>query len=198
MPPTSSIAGLNLNLRLVDHGRPVAGATVALQRRLPDLGPTVSWVRRGRAIEGPWTAVKTDLSDADGRLSIAYDESGQGKEIRILVLLPDGGQASLGPFTLDGDPGERVMDLAAVRGRLVGSVREFDAATHHRREVLLWSREGYVRETRLDRQGQFRFDDLPPGRYRVALSDDGQDGEADVVDREYDVVTGAVTTIILE
>lgn len=166
LDPVATIRG-----RVVAAGKPIAGARVSLVRRVGNEDGFASVALIAGAFPSEFAGVAGVIpatTDSDGSFAIAPNGDG---EFRVHAAARGFGSASSGIFSysVSSPPSEFEVDLApagAIEGVLLGDSTEPVA----RRVVGASIGDGFVRTLRTDGDGRFRFDDLEPGEWLVALS----------------------------
>lgn len=155
--------------RVVDARGPVEGARVSLARPLATEGmASIGKIAGAFPVEFAGAGVVPVLTDATGRFEIAPTASG---DYRLHAAAPGHGATSSPTFMydLERSPGEFELVLPQA-GSIAGEVFVGPSESAARRIVGASCGDGFVRTTRADGTGRFRFDDLEPGAWLVALA----------------------------
>jgi hypothetical protein len=167
-------AGQRISGTITDGRKPVAAAWVSLRAPAAERNLGVAAMRRGRTVPiGPPFAPSKCLSAADGKFSLRVHYAGQWF---VVVDEPQGRRTIVGPLEIALDE-SRALDIRAIAGGTVtGRVGNIPDDWQGSVWVVAFERTVHRAEVRVNKDGTFQFENLPPGEYGLKV---GHDGYAD-------------------
>lgn len=161
--------------RITREGRTVSSGRVGAWFQREEFDRVNAGVQRGRTVPSPRFEMYHATVHPNGAYAIEGLKLDQGRPGRWFLAFEEPGHAPLilaTPAPMAGE-NERTIDLNTVEGgSIAGIVEHVPKAMGGQVWVVAFSENIVRRETRVGRDGTFRLDDLPPGRYGVKVGHD--------------------------
>jgi hypothetical protein len=155
--------------------RPVRFGRVGAWWQRDEFARVNAGVQRGRTVPAPRFEMRHAPVRPDGTYAIDDVKLHLGNPGRRFIVFEEPGHAPavFGPPALKAGERQRVVNLAAVEGgSIAGRVEHVPEAMAGQVWVVAFNENIIRREARAGRDGAFRLDGLPPGRYGVKVGHD--------------------------
>jgi hypothetical protein len=156
-------------------GRPIASGRVGVWWQRDEFNRVNAGVQRGRTVPAPRFEMVHVPSRPDGAFAIDELTIRPRNPGRLFLVVEEPGHAPtvLGPLELKAGDRQRTIDVAATEGgSIAGRVEHVPEAMAGQVWVVAFNENIIRREARLGRDGTFRLDGLPPGRYGLKVGHD--------------------------
>ncbi len=162
--------------KVTRDGRPVAFGRIGAWWQRNDFDRGNAAVQRGRTVPAPrFEILHVPVRPDDGTYTIDDLKRHLGNPGRWFLVFEEPGHAPavLGLPALEAGQRQRTIDLAAAQGgSIAGRVEHVPEAMAGQVWVVAFNENIIRRETRAGRDGAFRIDALPPGRYGLKIGHD--------------------------
>lgn len=161
--------------RVTRDGRTVSFGRVGAWFQRDEFDRVNAGVQRGRTIPSPRFEMYHAALRPDGTYAIEALKLDMGRPGRWFLAVEEPGHAPviLATPALAAGEKQRTIDLKTVEGgSIAGTVEHVPQAMAGKVWVVVFNENIVRRETRVGRDGTFRLDDLPPGRYGVKVGHD--------------------------
>jgi hypothetical protein len=157
------------------EGRPISLGRVGAWWQRDEFDRVNSGVQRGRTVPSPRFEVLHVPLRPDGSYALNDLKIRMGNPGRWFVVVEEPGHAPavFGPLPLNTGKAQQTMNLdAGEGGSIAGRVENVPASMAGQVWVVAFNENVIRREARVSRDGTFRLDGLPPGRYGLKVGHD--------------------------